>query len=190
MSVDPQIAFAVRPMPGEQACGDLAAVWDDGDAVLVAVIDGLGHGPLAAAASEAAAAYVSAHRSEGLVALISGCDRAIRATRGVVMTLLRLTRSTGAACHAAIGNVEARLVSDVDVPLLTTPGVVGARLRRLTERNFVLSRGSTLILYTDGVSSRFRADELHGRSAEAIVRELLRHHAKDHDDAGCAVIVT
>ncbi|MCB9568710.1 MAG: protein phosphatase 2C domain-containing protein [Myxococcales bacterium] len=184
-----EIAAAVRAMPGERACGDRAVYWRDEDVLLVAVIDGLGHGPHAATAAEAAVAYVAEHRAESLEQIVTGCDRALRGTRGVVMTLLRLRESTGECWHLGVGNVEARIIG-ADAPLLTSPGVVGARLRQVRLRSFVLARGVTVILYTDGISSRFPIRELQGRGAEAIVRVLLTEHAKDHDDAGCAVLVT
>ncbi|MCA9659376.1 MAG: SpoIIE family protein phosphatase [Myxococcales bacterium] len=190
MSLELEIATVFRAMPGERACGDRAVRWEDGDDVLVAVVDGLGHGPHAEIAAVAAVDYIAEHRDAGLDPLIHGCDKALRGTRGAVLTLVRIRRSTGEAWHAAIGNVEARFVGSGDVPLLTTPGVVGARIRKIRERAFEFCAGSTLIIHTDGISSRFRLGELHGQSAEAIARTLLRDHAKDHDDAGCAVIVS
>ena len=189
MIPDLQLATAARAMPGERACGDRVAHWEDGDDLLVAVVDGLGHGPHAAAAADAAVEYVEAHRGEPLDRIISGCDAAIRKTRGVVMTLVRVRQSTGDAWHAGVGNVEAHLVGGADAPLLTTPGVVGTRLRSVRERHCALGPGTTLSRHTDGISGRFRARDLHGRDADAIVRDLLAHHAKDHDDAGCAVLV-
>lgn len=190
MSLALQVACTTRPMPGERACGDRAASWDDGEHLLVAVIDGLGHGPAAAAAAEAAERHIAAHREETLGDLLRGCDAALRSTRGAVMTLVRICRSTGAGEYAAVGNVEARVVGAGDVPLIPTPGVVGMRLHAVRERRFTLTAGCTLVLFTDGVSSRFRLADLHGRPATAIARELLAAHAKDHDDAGCAVVVT
>lgn len=190
MNLSLQVACAARPMPGERACGDRAATWDDGEVVVIAVIDGLGHGPAAAAAAEAAERYIADHRGEALTALLRGCDAALRGTRGAVMTVIRIRRRDGAAEYAGIGNVEARVIGAGDVPLIPTPGVVGMRLQAVRERRFTLQAGCTLVLFTDGISSRFRLAELHGRPATAIARDLLAAHAKDHDDAGCAVVVT
>jgi len=50
----PRLGAATRPYPGETANGDgWAASWD-GDACRLTVVDGLGHGPMAAAATRAA----------------------------------------------------------------------------------------------------------------------------------------
>ncbi len=190
MSLEIDVAIRHRPMPGEEKCGDRALSWVDGNMHLIAVIDGLGHGPLAALAADAAATYLHEQRKLELTALFAGCDRALRNTRGAMLTVVRIDQSTGRAWHAAIGNVEARLVGPGDVPLLTTPGIVGARSRSVNVRSFELLPGSTLILHTDGISNHFPITQLHGRQARVIADELLREHAKDHDDAGCAVIVS
>lgn len=49
-----EVAGATRPRPGEQRCGDAWLHLDLGDASLLAIVDGLGHGPEAAAAASAA----------------------------------------------------------------------------------------------------------------------------------------
>ncbi len=190
MSLDIDVAIRHRPMPGEEKCGDRALSWKGGDIHLIAVIDGLGHGPLAALAADAASRYIDEHREIELGALFVGCDQALRSTRGAMLTVVRIDQSTGRAWHAAIGNVETRLVGPRDVPLLTTPGIVGARPRNVQVRPFELHPNSTLILYTDGISSRFPIERMSGRRASAIADELLQEHAKEHDDAGCAVIVS
>ena len=190
MSLEIDVAIRHRPMPGEEKCGDRALSWVDGNTHLIAVIDGLGHGPLAALAADAAASYLHQARELELAKLFAGCDKALRNTRGAMLTVVRIDQSSGCAWHAAIGNVEARLIGPNDIALLTTPGIVGARARRVKVRSFELLPGSTLILHTDGISAHFPIAKLHGRHACAIADELLQNHAKKHDDAGCAVIVS
>lgn len=183
-----EIAAAVRAMPGERACGDRAVYWRDEDVLLVAVIDGLGHGPGAARASAAACAYIDAHRDEPLARVVEGCDRALRQTRGAVMTLIRVDPSRAILQHVAIGNVETRYRGNGDVCALTVPGVVGTRLRKVRERSFSVAPGDLFVVYTDGISSQFDLAALAHLPAQELADQLLRTHAKDHDDAGCAVI--
>ncbi len=190
MSLKVDVAALYRPMPGEVECGDRALSWSSGERLLVAVIDGLGHGPYAALAAKAAVEFIEANRDLDLEPLFSGCSDAVRPTRGVVMTVIQIDRATGIAWHAAIGNVEARIHGSGDVPLITTPGVVGARMRPLRVRSFELRPGSTLIVHTDGISSRFPFERMLRRRAASVAEELMRDYAKEHDDAGCAVIVS
>jgi len=189
MSLVLDVVTRCRPMPGEVECGDRAVSWEDGAVLLIAVIDGLGHGPKAALAAAAAVETIEEHRALELGALFAACDAALRATRGAVMTIVRIDRATGRAWHAAIGNVEARIVGSGDVPMIPTPGVLGARARAVRVRPFEWCAGSTLVVHTDGISSRISLDRMQGRAAEAIADELLTVHAKEHDDAGCAIVV-
>lgn len=190
MSLNVEVATLYRPMPGETACGDRALSWSSGERLLVAVIDGLGHGPFAALAAEAAVDFIAANRDLDLEPLFNGCSEALRTTRGAVMTVIQVNQETGEAWHAAIGNVEARIHGSGDVPLITTPGVVGARMRRLRVRPFELRPGSTMIVHTDGISSRFPFERMLRRRAASVAEELMSDYAKEHDDAGCAVIVS
>lgn len=80
-------ASAARPMPGESDSGDLALVVPLAERVLVAVIDGAGHGPAAARASQAAARQLAEHPDGSLERLVARCHEALRGTRGAVMTL-------------------------------------------------------------------------------------------------------
>ena len=49
--MSPNVAHLSQPKPGEKANGDAVLVRRDGDALMLAVVDGLGHGPIAAEAA-------------------------------------------------------------------------------------------------------------------------------------------
>src|SRR2546422_1725166 len=72
-------------LPGEAESGDRHLVKPVGTSVLVAVVDGLGHGAEAASAAQAAVAALERHASESLVGLVERCHRALKGTRGAVM---------------------------------------------------------------------------------------------------------
>src|SRR5256885_6028210 len=74
-------------LPGEAESGDRHLVKPVGTGVLVAVVDGLGHGAEAAAAAQAAVAALERHATESPVPLIERCHRALQGTRGVVMSV-------------------------------------------------------------------------------------------------------
>src|SRR5256885_13268215 len=80
-------------LPGEAESGDRHLVKPVGTGVLVAVVDGLGHGAEAAAAAQAAVAALERHATESPVPLIERCHRALQGTRGVVMSVAVLGRS-------------------------------------------------------------------------------------------------
>src|SRR5438034_1086567 len=70
-------------LPGEAESGDRHLVKPVGTGVLVAVVDGLGHGAEAAAAAQAAVAALERHATESPVPLIERCNSApIRSSLG------------------------------------------------------------------------------------------------------------
>src|SRR5260370_27692776 len=88
--------------PGEAQSGDRHLVKPVGTSVLVAVVDGLGHGTEAATAAQAAVAALERHATESPVPLIERCHRALHGTRGAVMSAAVLGRpDRSRTCPAA-----------------------------------------------------------------------------------------
>src|SRR2546427_7621110 len=83
---------ATLALPGEAQSGDLHLVKPVGTAVLVAVVDGLGHGAQAATAAQAAVAALERHATESPVPLIQRCHPALQGTRRAVMSLAGFAR--------------------------------------------------------------------------------------------------
>src|SRR5256884_7303297 len=69
-------------LPGEAESGDRHLVTPVGTGVLVAVVDGLGHGAEAASAAKAAVAALERHPTESPAPLLERCHRALNGTRG------------------------------------------------------------------------------------------------------------
>ena len=78
--------FAARALDGQTESGDLHFGTFAGGA-LIAVIDGLGHGPAAALASQVAAATLDDHLGESVIALVEHGHAALQRTRGAVLSL-------------------------------------------------------------------------------------------------------
>jgi hypothetical protein len=72
------IAWSVssKALGGARESGDLHVVVPCAETVLVAAIDGLGHGPEAALAARAAATVLQQHADEPLIPLMQRCHRA------------------------------------------------------------------------------------------------------------------
>src|SRR5258706_16485465 len=86
---------ATRPIAGEAVSGDVHLVQPFHHGVLLAAIDGLGHGKEAVAAARAAVAVLKKHPREPVVQLIQRCHEALAETRGAVMTVASLHASSG-----------------------------------------------------------------------------------------------
>jgi len=103
-------SVAAQPISGETVSGDLHLVIPFDDRVLVAVIDGVGHGAEAAAAARAAADILLNYAGESTSSLIQRCHQALLLTRGVVLTVAKLNPAENTMTWLGVGNVEGRLL--------------------------------------------------------------------------------
>ena len=185
-------SVASRPFPGQQTSGDLSAVVEWPGGVLVAVVDGLGHGEQAALAAQRAVDTVTAHPREPLVALIRRCHGALAGTRGVVMSVAALDLGRSRMSWIGVGNVEGRLLRAsggqlTSKNLLMRGGVVGHDLPSLLVSVVAVMPGDLLILATDGVSPDFAASVKLGEPPQRLADRILAEYGRDTDD-GLALV--
>jgi hypothetical protein len=178
----------MRCRRGEATSGDLAVVTLLPEGVLVAGIDGLGHGDEAARAARRAAEVVRQSPSQDLALLVQRCHDALKGTRGAAITLAFVSLSEGGVTWLGVGNVEGRVLSGD--PSATQPkgslplgtGVPGHELPPVRATKLALRTGDVIVLATDGVASAF-ADSLDvSGSTQAISERILSDHWKPLDD--------
>ena len=179
---------------GESRSGDLAVFAPHRSGGLVAAIDGLGHGEPAADAAEAAAEILIAHPDEQPQALLERCHKALRRTRGVVMTLAWFDTEAHTMVWTGVGNVEARFVrasggpdARHDSPVVLG-GVVGYSLPQVRTGGFQLEPGDAVALATDGVAADYSVSLEPGVPAQALAERVLERHGKGTDDALAVVV--
>jgi anti-sigma regulatory factor (Ser/Thr protein kinase) len=177
-------AFSV-PCRQEELNGD-ALVIEEGDRqVLLAVIDGLGHGQEAHRASQKAAAYIRAHTHLSLTALLEDCHSELRRTRGAVIGLVRIDLCRSLLTCAGIGNITTKIAGrQLVLHPLSAPGIVGHRIKPAKEEVLPFLPGDLLFLHSDGISSRFDPKVLGTgiSSARRLAERILHEHGKYHDD--------
>ncbi|MBV9508713.1 MAG: SpoIIE family protein phosphatase [Caulobacteraceae bacterium] len=182
-------AVCGEPFRGERESGDLHVAADYPGGMLLGVIDGLGHGPEAAAAARAAAAALTALAGQPVLTLIRACHEALRSTRGAVMSLAAIDTRHGAMTWAGVGNVEAVLhrADPARAPgrerILLRSGVVGYQLPPLRATELPLFRGDMLVMVTDGLKHDFCEEPPLPGPAAAQAELLLRTYSKGTDDA-------
>jgi negative regulator of sigma-B (phosphoserine phosphatase) len=69
------------------------------------------------------------------------------------------------------------------IPLVASPGVLGVRVSKFRTCEAIVSRAARLILFSDGISSRARFEELAHLSGPEFCHEVMAQHRKDHDDS-------
>ena len=106
----PRAVVAARPIAGEAVPGDLHLVQPFERGVLLAAIDGVGHGAEATTAAQMAAAILERHAQETVISLVNRCHQALRQTRGVVMTVASLDAVDNTITWLGVGNVAGLLL--------------------------------------------------------------------------------
>lgn len=192
-------AGVTRPISGETVCGDAWAVrtavpGDGGDrpAVLLMLCDGLGHGPLAARASQAAVKAFHTTRDLSPEGVLNAVHRALQGTRGGAVAVARIEPAAGRLLYCGIGNVSGFLVGDDGRrALLSAPGIVGAHMRRLRTFEEPLPARGALVMHSDGLTERWDQRSLPGllhHSSLVMAGHLLREAGVRRDDASVVVL--
>lgn len=181
-------AFAGRPMDGDRS-GDTHVAVSHPDGVLLAVIDGLGHGAEAAEAAELAATTLERHVGEPVLRLVERCHDAIRRTRGVAMSVVWIDAAREVLTWVGVGNVEVDLVrarggaAMRGEALALRGGVVGYRLPSLRTAEQPLFPGDLLVFATDGVEQGCTAGIVPTGHLQDLADTILRSHGRATDDA-------
>jgi len=186
------IGVATRSRQMDPANGDAFVIRHWAESMLVGLIDGLGHGPLANCAARAAQGYVDSHFDLPLDQIFRGAGRACRATRGVVMALARFDWGRGRLAFASVGNIEVR-VFPLSRPFKFSirRGVIGNNAPSAVVTDHPWPPGHVLVLHSDGLATHWSWKDFPGltdRPAPAMAQELLCALAKEDDDATVVVV--
>jgi anti-sigma regulatory factor (Ser/Thr protein kinase) len=183
-------AGLIRPITGETECGDDFAAVQAGDTVTAVLCDGLGHGPLAAAASSLAVAAVLDQPAGGPAELLERVHRRMTGTRGGAVGIVQVSGSV--ARFAGLGNIAASVLSDgTRKSMLSVPGIAGFQARTIRQFEYDVPPGAAVILHSDGISSRWEVAAVPGLAARdplVIAAVLLAEAGQHRDDAGVLVI--
>ncbi len=171
---------------GERQCGDTYCVEKNGGKVLLAAIDGLGHGESAAHASTRAKYLIKECNNESMINVVNYCHKNLRNTRGVVMTLAFVNLKEQTLTWIGVGNVKGYLLSQNgsgSESIVLRHGIVGYNLTSLQASVLPISVGDVLIFTTDGVNSGF-INTLDGiNEPNKIVEHIASDYFKQSDDS-------
>jgi serine/threonine protein phosphatase PrpC len=180
--------FAAAALDGV-ASGDLHVVAPFPSGVLIAVIDGLGHGPEAAEAAAVAASVLESHASAPVDELVRRCHTDLHKTRGAVLTVASIHAPSSTLAWCGVGNVEGVLLRARPGPgrahdaAPTRGGVVGYRLPPLKVSEVALYAGDLIVLASDGIRGGFTHNLRLEQSPQELADLIFARHAKGSDDA-------
>ncbi len=179
-----------RPLHGERESGDAVIACRRGDALLLAVADGTGHGAPAHAAAIAVRSVAEDGAWFGLPDFLQQVHARLVGTRGAAVGALLADGASRRFTYAGVGNTSAS--REVGEPWrgVSRDGVLGERLPSPFVQEGTLAAGDLFVLCTDGISSLDRASmpaRAARRDASGLAMDLVSEFGRPHDDASCLV---
>lgn len=177
--------------PGENACGDDWAADISRRQAALFVVDGLGHGALAAeAAAQATAAFVQSPMRPP-AEILQRVHEALRPTRGGAVAIASVDLERQVAAFAGVGNIGAAIVTgEQRRSLVSHNGTAGYTAARFQEFNYPLEPRSALVLFSDGLGTQWNPADYPGlwqRDPALVAGVLYRDFSRKRDDVTVVV---
>jgi anti-sigma regulatory factor (Ser/Thr protein kinase) len=190
-----QLGAICVTMPGQTECGDTWSIAHGEARTAMLVVDGLGHGPSAAAAARAAAAAFSRQPFDAPANAMQQLHLALAGTRGAAAAYALLDHTDASIGYCAVGNIRACLVSAGGLQGMVsyngTLGLPGVRSARTRQFDYPWPADAHLVMHSDGLSERWSRTAAHGalfQHHEAVIAAVLyRDHGRGRDDATIVV---
>jgi anti-sigma regulatory factor (Ser/Thr protein kinase) len=189
---DLSVGVICVPKQGESACGDDWELQAAKGRYVLLVVDGLGHGPDAAAAAHAARDAVRRDAVRTPAEQIEALHQALRPTRGAAAAVVELKPHAELGTFCGIGNIGCFVRADGKTRSLASHnGILGHQVRKVQEWSFPFPRRALLYAYSDGMTSRWDPAAyagLENRHPALIAGALYRDHNRGRDDTTIAVL--
>lgn len=177
------VSVAVK---GEEVCGDGWGARQIENAMVVMVVDGLGHGVLAAEAAREAEQVLLNSRHESPASILRNSHDAMKKTRGAAMAVAALDLEKQTVAFAGIGNIGAAIVTPSSSRgMASHNGTLGHQVQRIQEFTFPWNPDSMLVMHSDGLKSGWDLNQypgIWGKHPGLIAGMLYRDYARERDD--------
>ncbi|HEU4852142.1 MAG TPA: ATP-binding SpoIIE family protein phosphatase [Telluria sp.] len=185
------VGLVCLPMAGETDCGDSWAVACAPTEAMLMVADGLGHGTLAADASQAATHALANKPHQSPAAVLEDAHGLMRSTRGAAVAVAQIDMHEETLRFAGVGNIAAHVFNGAErKQMISHNGIVGSNMRKLQEFSIAWNAGAMLILHSDGLGSRWDLDQYPGlvmHHPSVIAAVLYRDFSRGRDDVAVLV---
>jgi anti-sigma regulatory factor (Ser/Thr protein kinase) len=181
-----EVACVSEPIRGEEANGDGWAERGSLDSVLLMVVDGLGHGILAAEAAREAERILATTNGDSLEQVLQETHIALKATRGAAEAVASINTQKGLVSFAGVGNISASVVEPKSTRSLASyNGTLGQQMERLQQFTCPWNKDSILVMHSDGLGSRWDLRNypgIWGKRSSVIAAVLHRDFSRERDD--------
>jgi len=189
-----QWACVSRPAPFEVMCGDSWRIAEQDGRLAIMMVDGLGHGPLAAEAAAEGTAAFDANPFAPLATVFEAANRRMSGTRGGAIGIAQLDAENASLSYLGVGNIAGSL-RDVHGQagrgLVSQNGTAGSYARIAKEFGYACPRYGFLVMHSDGLQSRWSLEQIADipqRHCGVIAGSLYRDFTRGRDDVTIAVI--
>lgn len=181
------------PYPGETLCGDgwhLSTLTNKRFKILCC--DGLGHGILANAASQAAIACFQEGNKRTPLDDISAIHVALKSTRGAALAIADIDLENKQLIYAGMGNISSTLAyQTTSKKLVSYNGTAGIQLRKVQAMNYPLEDNWALVMCSDGLGTQWNLTDYPGllsKHPTLIAAVLYRDFSRKNDDVTVVVV--
>jgi anti-sigma regulatory factor (Ser/Thr protein kinase) len=180
--------------PSETECGDAWDVRFTDRKFVAIVIDGLGHGPLAATAAGTALEVFRQAPFDKPAEFFEKAHPSMNTTRGAAIAVAQVDLDRCQLHYVGIGNISGKIVSlrgTKDQSLLSHNGIVGTAIRKLQQFDYQWQAGDLLIMHSDGLTDRWKLNDYPAalQADVAVIAALLYRDARrGRDDATVLVV--
>jgi anti-sigma regulatory factor (Ser/Thr protein kinase) len=181
-----EVACISEPIRGEDTNGDGWGMRISADSVLLMIVDGLGHGTLAADAAREAERVLSRENWTSLDRLLQETHLALRKTRGAAEAVATIDAQKGLLSFAGIGNISCSVVEPTaSRSLASHNGILGQQMERLQQFTCPWNKESILVMHSDGMATRWDLQKYPGifRKPPSLIAAVLhRDFRRERDD--------
>ncbi len=176
-----KIEVITVPKEGETMNGDAYFVRETDGCTVLAVIDGIGHGDPAHAASQKAVECLDAccNPDQDLDYAIRSCHESLQSTRGAVLAIARVVDDC--IRFAGIGNITALKVRKEESHFTSMNGVIGRNLKTVKVFSYPYNEGDTILMYSDGIRGLDIVDYDLSLDLHELGEAILLNHRVDDD---------
>jgi anti-sigma regulatory factor (Ser/Thr protein kinase) len=189
---DYRIGITQHSLQHDPACGDVWALTIKGQQLSALIIDGLGHGEDAERAAMAGAVAFNHEPFASPVLLLDEMHHAMKGSRGGAVAVAQFDSDQNLLRFIGIGNIGASVIdAEKSRGLASHPGIVGLQYRKAQAFDYPHINGQLLIMYSDGLQSRWNLREYPGlmhRHPAVIAALLHRDFCRGRDDVTVLVI--
>lgn len=188
---DLRLGASQHALQNETVCGDAWSIAYEGSRVSLVMIDGLGHGPAAEAASLAGLEAFSQapHRDPTLI--LERMHEQMRGSRGGAVAIAEFDGDSGILRFVGVGNISASLISaERSRGIASHPGIVGLQFRKPQVQDYP-DAAHLLVMHSDGLQSRWNLQDYPGlvnRHPALVAAVLHRDYCRGRDDATVVVL--